>query len=382
MALSESGSVAYGGIKTGSPEQAPQSSPEELTPYQSISSLNKQNSIFSLTLDEIQLKSGKTFGSMNMDEFLANLWNVEENQAPPQLNQNEPINDKGLGGQPTLARQGSFSIPTPLCKKTVDEVWFEIQKELPQQKKDNNITDHEPLQRQQTFGEMTLEDFLIKAGVVQEPSGSSQQKKVTLIQTNGTSLDTNYGMGQLIGSSQQKMLTPIQNSNASLDANFGMRHVMGLGFPGHQIVANNLEAAGNGYAAAYPIFTQSETIMGESSNVAENGKRTNGLLEPAVLQNKKRIIDGPPEVVVERRKRRMIKNRESAARSRARKQAYTVELELELNQLKQENAMLKQLAEENEQRRKQEVLKRKQSTPAQRKVDKMMTLRRTVSLGW
>ncbi|XWS52874.1 hypothetical protein CRYUN_Cryun11dG0109900 [Craigia yunnanensis] len=340
MALSESESVAYGGIKTGSPVQAPQSSHEESTPDQTISSLNKQNSIFSLTLDEIQLKSGKTFGSMNMDEFLANLWNVEENQVPPQLNQNEPINEKGIGGQPTLARQGSFSIPTPLCKKTVDEEF------------------------------------------VQEPSVSFQQKKVTLIQTNGTSLDAKYGMGQLIGSSQQKMLTPIQNSNASLDANFGMGHLMGLGFPGHQVVANNLATAGNGYAAAYPIFKQTKTIMGESSNGAENGNGTNSWLEPAVLKNKKRIIDGPPEVVVERRQRRMIKNRESAARSRARKQAYTVELELELNQLKQENAKLKQLVEENDQRRKQEVLKRKQSTPAQRKIDKMRTLRRTVSLGW
>ncbi|XP_022753764.1 ABSCISIC ACID-INSENSITIVE 5-like protein 1 [Durio zibethinus] len=389
MALSESESVGYGGIKTGSSVQAPKSPHEESTPPdQSISSLTKQNSIFSLTLDEIQLKSGKTFGSMNMDEFLANLWNVEENQIPSQLNQNEFINHNDIGGQPTLARQGSFSIPTPLCKKTVDEVWIEIQKDLPQQRKANNFTDHEPPQRQQTFGEMTLEDFLIKAGVVQEPSGSSQQKKVTLIQTNSTSLDASYGMGQLIGSSQQKMLTPIQNSHASLDANFGMGHVMGLGFPGQQIVANNLAAAaaaaaaGNGYAAAYPIFTQTKTLIGESSNGAENGNGTNNMSEPAVLQYKKRIIDGPPEVVVERRQRRMIKNRESAARSRARKQAYTVELELELNQLKQENAKLKLLVEENEQRRKQEVSKRKQSTPAEKKVDKMRTLRRTVSLGW
>ena len=41
-----------------------------------------------------------------------------------------------------------------------------------------------------------------------------------------------------------------------------------------------------------------------------------------------------------RRQRRIIKNRESAARSRARKQAYTNELELELTQLRRENAML------------------------------------------
>ena len=35
---------------------------------------------------------------------------------------------------------------------------------------------------------------------------------------------------------------------------------------------------------------------------------------------KKMIIDGPPQVMVERRQRRMLKNRESAARSRARRQ--------------------------------------------------------------
>ncbi|GMJ15495.1 basic leucine zipper transcription factor 67 [Hibiscus trionum] len=383
MAFSESESVAYGGTKkTGSPhdEITPEPEPE---PDQSSSSLNKQNSIFSLTLDEIQLKSGKSFGSMNMDEFLANLWNVEENgqQVPSQqLDQTEPINggDKGVGSQPSLARQGSFSIPTPLCKKTVDEVWFEIQKELPPQRKANDIVDHEPPQRQHTLGEMTLEDFLVKAGVVQEPPGSSQQNKPAPSRINGPNLDANYGMGHVTGSCQQKMLLPIQNNNASMDANFGM----GLGFPGHQIVGNNL-AVGNGYAAAgYSIFPQSKTIMGDSSNGPQNGNGMNSLLNPAAAQNKKRIIDGPPEVVVERRQRRMIKNRESAARSRARKQAYTVELELELDQLKQENAKLKQLVEENEKKQKEEVLKRKQSTSAKEKADKTKTLRRTVSLGW
>ncbi|MCI30773.1 abscisic acid-insensitive 5-like protein 1-like, partial [Trifolium medium] len=40
----------------------------------------------------------------------------------------------------------------------------------------------------------------------------------------------------------------------------------------------------------------------------------------AESSNRKRIINGPPDVVVERRQRRMLKNRESAARSRARRQ--------------------------------------------------------------
>ncbi|KAF7018824.1 hypothetical protein CFC21_032069 [Triticum aestivum] len=58
----------------------------------------------------------------------------------------------------------------------------------------------------------------------------------------------------------------------------------------------------------------------------------NSRRRPAVLQ--------PAAVGGDRRQRRMIKNRESAARSRARKQAYTNELELELEQLRRENQML------------------------------------------
>ncbi|XP_016200605.1 protein FD [Arachis ipaensis] len=48
-----------------------------------------------------------------------------------------------------------------------------------------------------------------------------------------------------------------------------------------------------------------------------------------------------PAPTVDRRNKRMIKNRESAARSRARKQAYTSELQLKVDHLLEENARLK-----------------------------------------
>ncbi|XP_039003397.1 ABSCISIC ACID-INSENSITIVE 5-like protein 2 [Hibiscus syriacus] len=51
------------------------------------------------------------------------------------------------------------------------------------------------------------------------------------------------------------------------------------------------------------------------------------------------------EKTIERRQKRMIKNRESAARSRARKQAYTNQLELEVKQLKKTNSWLKRQKE-------------------------------------
>ncbi|RLN40734.1 hypothetical protein C2845_PM01G13620 [Panicum miliaceum] len=48
-----------------------------------------------------------------------------------------------------------------------------------------------------------------------------------------------------------------------------------------------------------------------------------------------------PERSNDRRKKRMIKNRESAARSRARKQAYTKDLEIKILQLEEENERLR-----------------------------------------
>ncbi|KAM3061823.1 hypothetical protein ACUV84_004882 [Puccinellia chinampoensis] len=56
---------------------------------------------------------------------------------------------------------------------------------------------------------------------------------------------------------------------------------------------------------------------------------------------KRAAVGGPGEKTVERRKKRMIKNRESAARSRARKQAYTNELENKISFLEEENDRLR-----------------------------------------
>lgn len=80
-------------------------------------------------------------------------------------------------------------------------------------------------------------------------------------------------------------------------------------------------------------------------------------------QRKKRSADQPIERVIERRQRRMIKNRESAARSRARKQAYTVELEAEVSQLKEENLELLRKQEEEATFRKKQILAFMPSTP-------------------
>ncbi|CAI0544315.1 unnamed protein product, partial [Linum tenue] len=159
-----------------------------------------------------------------------------------------------------------------LCNKTVDEVWFHIQREIfsgphhlnPSTNNNNNndndsdVLHHE--EQQYSLGSMTLEDFLVQAGIVVE-----------------------------------------------------------------------------------------EAAQPEPSNSVTN---VSG--------------DGQPEVLVERKQRRMIKNRESAARSRARKQAYTMELEFELNFLKQDNTRLQQMVE-IEQAAREKIIKLMRGAARQKK---------------
>ncbi|KAK6942606.1 Basic-leucine zipper domain [Dillenia turbinata] len=383
-----------------------------------LSSLGRQSSIYSLTMDEFQhtvLESGKNFGSMNMDEFLNSIWTAEENQGinaqqPNSGNTNNNIgssnnsniynigthnivlgessmlDQKMVVKQQSLSRQGSMTLPAPLSRKTVDEVWSEIHREQQQsQQHQNGIQYSNSAQRQPTFGEMTLEDFLIKAGVVRE---------------NATAVPGGPAFGMC------------QNNNGNAGGpSFMNRPVISLG------------GGSGGSGGPYSALPQNGGVIGEPSRFAGNGKRSGGYgpgsvcyggavgnggggygqvsptsdgvcvgqvnggadqfgLDMGGLRGRKRIIDGPVEKVVERRQRRMIKNRESAARSRARKQAYTVELEAELNQLKEENAQLKQTLAELEKKRRQQFLeeaKKQARTKAQKTTEKLRTLRRTMS---
>lgn len=80
----------------------------------------------------------------------------------------------------------------------------------------------------------------------------------------------------------------------------------------------------------------------------------NGSGSAAPARGKRRAIEEPLDKATQQKQRRMIKNRESAARSRERKQAYTVELEALVTQLEEENSrMLREEAERKKERFKQ-----------------------------
>lgn len=90
---------------------------------------------------------------------------------------------------------------------------------------------------------------------------------------------------------------------------------------------------------------------GQFSGFVNNGGGERPRLVGPGGRGKRRAVEEPPvDKATQQKQKRMIKNRESAARSRERKQAYTVELESLVTQLEEENAAL--LRDEVEQTKK------------------------------
>uniref|UniRef100_A0A0A9DYA0 BZIP domain-containing protein n=1 Tax=Arundo donax TaxID=35708 RepID=A0A0A9DYA0_ARUDO len=94
-------------------------------------------------------------------------------------------------------------------------------------------------------------------------------------------------------------------------------------------------------------------------------------------RGRKRVPMDPADRAVVQRQKRMIKNRESAARSRDRKQAYVTELESQVTQLEEEQAQLLREQEEQNQKRLKELMEK--AVPVIRKRP-LQDLRRTNSM--
>ncbi|GMI78502.1 ABSCISIC ACID RESPONSIVE ELEMENTS-BINDING PROTEIN 2 [Hibiscus trionum] len=319
--------------------------------------LSRQASIYSLTLDEFQSSMGgigKDFGSMNMDELLKNIWSAEETQTmAPALD--------GNGG---LQRQGSLTFPRTLSQKTVDEVWKDISKEYSIGKdgigtagpgSNNNMP-----QSQQTLGEMTLEEFLVRAGAVRE--------------------DIQFA-GNQIGFQPSNLPFNVNGVNSNLHQPiFPKQPVVGfgsqLGSPGNR--GGGLGMVG--FGGAVGVSTGSPANQLSSNGIGKSSADNSSVSPlPYVFNGSMRgRKSGAVEKVAERRQRRMIKNRESAARSRARKQAYTTELEEEVAKLKEENEELQKQNAEIMEMQKNQVME----TLNMQHGSKKRCLRRTLTGPW
>ncbi|KAH7671251.1 ABA responsive element binding factor protein [Dioscorea alata] len=115
-------------------------------------------------------------------------------------------------------------------------------------------------------------------------------------------------------------------------------------------------------------------VLGFGNGVEEGGDLGKG------GRGRKRSAMDPVDRATLQRQKRMIKNRESAARSRERKQAYTLELETLVTQLEEENArLLKELEQQNKERL-QQLMKNLIPVTENRKPQRV--LRRTCSATW
>ncbi|XVE55146.1 hypothetical protein DITRI_Ditri03aG0136900 [Diplodiscus trichospermus] len=200
--------------------------------------------------------------------------------------------------------------------KSVDEVWREI---VSGERKEITMKEEAPEEV------MTLEDFLAKAGAVEEAAAAATAEvKVHPDRLSGGV----YAFDPVEGSAFQ-ILDKMEGS------------VVGLG--------NGTEVIGSGGGGG-------------------RGKRG------------RRVLMEPLDKAAQQRQRRMIKNRESAARSRERKQAYQVELESLAVKLEEENEwLLKEKAERTKERFKQLMEK---VIPVVERQRPPRMLRRVRSLQW
>ncbi|GFQ02289.1 abscisic acid-insensitive 5-like protein 5 [Phtheirospermum japonicum] len=399
-------------------------------------SLTRQPSVYSLTFDEFQSTIGgigKDFGSMNMDELLKSIWSAEDNQNFGSTSGGGP---QGVG---SLQKQGSLILPRTLSQKTVDEVWKDMSKEYGGEgEQDNgNVSGFGVPQRQPTLGEITLEEFLVRAGVVREEAQlAARANNVGFFGDLWHPVtSSNLGFGEFSNpiATQSALNLPLNVNGVRLVADnhqvqqqqqhqqqqqrqqilpkppvLAYGNQMGIPSNGQRI------RGGNGISnQAMDNYNYNNNNNNNSNN--NNNNNNNNMVQNVVLQagglgmvglggnNGVGVRTGSPAVssdgltksngdtspvspvpyvfnggsrgrrsaalekVVERRQRRMIKNRESAARSRARKQAYTTELEEEVAKLKEEHEELqkKQVLEMMKQQKggKRQCLRRTQTGP-------------------
>lgn len=268
---------------------------------------------------------------MNIEELLKNIWAAEESGLP------DPATCSGLQNQTSL------KLPRTISLKTVDEVWRDF---FPREENRNSGgggvavggDEHGSATGKEDdsgaiLGNMTLEQFLERAGVIREeiPSRETENSSVAInnVDLRPTTNTTNTGLS--LGFPSATTLPaiviprPVDQDTIFFPTTTATATVQAVGGVGDPMMMSN----GGGLVESDVAGYMAPSLSPGLPYVYDRG-----------TFGKKKSSSAGVEKAVERRQKRMIKNRESAARSRARKQAYTTELEAEVKKLKEQNQEL------------------------------------------
>lgn len=249
--------------------------------------LARQESYNLSNLDEAQSHLGninsKPSNGMHFDELLKNVISVEEGQL---------LQNPSSSSLPASFFLGNFNLNGALSRKAADEVW----KEIAHHEHVNTVVANESLQqRLSTIGEtpVTPEHFLVRAGVINignQPSLMNASQPIMAIDPTGVvSQQTDW---------LQFQMAAVQQQMTMLDS--------------------NLKVSESVYENSAVNFDYSENQVGMSMPMPAIS--ASSCESQATAVRKRHFSDEMKERTIERRQKRMIKNRESAARSRARKQ--------------------------------------------------------------
>ncbi|KAL7206524.1 hypothetical protein ACSBR2_019272 [Camellia fascicularis] len=346
--------------------------------------LARQSSIYSLTFDEFQNTLGgfgKDFGSMNMDELLKNIWT-------PTLGE--------MTLEEFLARAGVVREDAQPITRPNNSGFYVDHLSQP----NNNTTSLNGL----TFGfQQSAQNNVVMANQITENNNNNNSVPN---QSSGLPLNVSGARSsqQQLQQHQQPLLPkqvtvaftcpmPVVNNAQLANHNPGTRGpVVRMVDPSTNnglIQGSVLQTGGVVSMTGLGARTTATVAAGgspasqlSSEGVAKsNNMDTSSLSPPPLMFSggvRGRKCGGTLEKAMERRHRRMIKNRESAARSRARKQAYTLELEAEVAKLKELNEELQKKQEEIMEMQKNQILE----TMDMPWGSKRRCLRRTLTGPW
>ncbi|XP_074341877.1 uncharacterized protein LOC141679272 [Apium graveolens] len=197
-----------------------------------------------------------------------------------------------------------------------------------------------------SFGSMNLEEFINSIWTEEEAQAQNANSVMPTVEasTSLNNMNPQYHFGQTPkGSSdtaRQMSLTRPENSGCVTRAIRWRNNILRISgqdrapplLPRLQLLYGSVDVPAPFGPQATSFYGVASGVRG-SENIGEMGAVS---LDEIGLNNRgrKRIIEGPSEMMIQRYETKLIINREAATKSRAKKQARTRELEAELNHLK------------------------------------------------